>query len=176
MLKKEIKEKNMNFILIGMPGSGKSTVGVILAKMLSFDFIDSDLVIQKRAGMPLQQIINTKGNDYFSKLENDVNASLDVENTVIATGGSAIFCEGAMEHFRKIGKILYIKITCDEMQKRITNPTSRGIVLKDGQTLADMYKQRTPYYEKYADITFDWTRGTAGDAAEEIKKVIESYR
>lgn len=162
----------MNYILIGMPGSGKSIVGVILAKMLSYDFIDSDIVIQKEAGIPLQEIINTRGNEYFSSLENEVNASINVDNTVIATGGSAVFCEGAMEHFRKIGKIIYIKISCEEMKKRIKNPTTRGIVLHSGQTLADMYCERVPYYEKYADITYEWRGGGAGDAALDIKEML----
>ncbi len=163
---------NMNYILIGMPSSGKSIVGVILAKMLSYDFIDSDLVIQKAAGMPLQEIINKQGNAYFSSLENEINASLDVDHTVIATGGSTVFCEEAMEHFRKTGKIIYIKISCEEMNRRIKNPTTRGIVLHDGQTLSDMYRERVPYYEKYADITYEWRGGSAGDAAHDIKEML----
>lgn len=164
--------ENMNYILIGLPSSGKSIVGVILAKMLSYDFIDSDLVIQKAAGMPLQEIINTRGNAYFSNLENEVNSAIDVENTVISTGGSAVFCEEAMEHFRKTGKIIYIKISCEEMNQRIKNPATRGIVLHDGQTLSDMYRERVPYYEKYADITYEWRGGSAGDAAHDIKEAL----
>jgi shikimate kinase len=144
-----------NIVLIGMPGVGKSTIGVILAKILAYHFLDSDLVIQEREGKRLHQIISEVGTDGFLKIENDVNASLDVTRTVIATGGSAIYGEEAMEHLRKIGEVVYLKADFETIQKRLGNLEKRGVALKPGQTLKDLYEERTKLYEKYADVTVD---------------------
>lgn len=144
--------KKDNIILIGMPGSGKSTAGVVLAKFLGFDFIDSDLVIQDRYKLLLHELITKYGTDGFKNIEEEVNASLDCHRSVIAPGGSVIYGAKAMEHFKEIGTIVYLKLSYETVESRLGNLQARGVVLKDGQTLKDLYKERVPYFEKYADI------------------------
>ena len=144
-----------NIVLIGMPGVGKSTIGVILAKILAYHFLDSDLVIQEREGKRLHQIISEVGCDGFLKIENDVNASLNVERTIIATGGSAIYGKEAMEHLKEIGEVVYLKADYETIEKRLGNLEKRGVALKNGQTLKDLYEERTKLYELYADVTVD---------------------
>ena len=144
-----------NIILIGMPGVGKSTIGVILAKILAYHFLDSDLVIQEREGKRLHQIISEAGTDGFLKIENDVNASLDVKRTIIATGGSAVYGKEAMEHLKGIGEVVYLKADYSTIEKRLGNLEKRGVALKPGQTLKDLYDERTALYEKYADVIVD---------------------
>ena len=153
--KKEDYQMKSNIVLIGMPGVGKSTIGVILAKILGYHFLDSDLVIQEREKRLLHQIITEEGTEGFLKIENDVNASLDVERTIIATGGSAIYGKEAMEHLKEIGEIVYLKADYPTIRKRLGNLEKRGVALKNGQTLKDLYDERTALYEKYADITVD---------------------
>ena len=142
-----------NVILIGMPGSGKSTVGVVLAKKLGYRFIDSDLVIQEKYGKLLYQLIEERGEAGFLMLENEINASITAEGAVIATGGSAVYGKEAMRHFRVIGQIVYLKLPFEELEKRLGDLHERGVVLKKGYTLRDLYEERIPLYEKYADIT-----------------------
>ncbi len=149
-----------NIILIGMPGSGKSTVGVLLAKMLGMNFIDADLLIQQREGMKLYEILEQKGNAYFAKVEDEVNASIKTENTVIATGGSVVYGQKAMAHLKSIGTVVYLKVPLRELERRIKNFATRGIQMEPGQTLADLLDERAPLYEKYADCTV--TTGGAG--------------
>ena len=144
-----------NIVLIGMPGVGKSTIGVILAKILAYHFLDSDLVIQEREGRRLHQIISEEGTDGFLKIENDVNASLNVERTIIATGGSAIYGKEAMKHLKEIGEVVYLKADYETIEKRLGNLEKRGVALKSGQTLKDLYDERTKLYEMYADVTVD---------------------
>ena len=144
-----------NIVLIGMPGVGKSTIGVILAKILAYHFLDSDLVIQEREGKRLHQIISEAGTDGFLKIENDVNASLDVKRTIIATGGSAVYGKEAMEHLKGIGEVVYLKADYSTIEKRLGNLEKRGVALKPGQTLKDLYDERTALYEKYADVIVD---------------------
>lgn len=144
-----------NVTLIGMPGSGKSTIGVILAKALGYQFLDTDLVIQKQEKRKLSQIITQEGPERFKEIENRVNASVDVTETVIAPGGSVIYCEEAMKHLRSIGKVVYLKISLESLSKRLGNLRGRGVLLKEGQTLKDLYEERVPLYEKYADIVVD---------------------
>lgn len=146
---------NNNLVLIGMPGVGKSTIGVILAKIIGYHFLDSDLVIQERENRLLHQIISQEGTEGFLKIEDDVNASLDVERTVIATGGSVVYCEKAMEHLKEIGKVVYLKADYPTIEKRLGNLEKRGVALKPGQTLEDLYLERVKLYEKYADVTVD---------------------
>ncbi|MFA6364692.1 shikimate kinase [Methanoregula sp.] len=148
------KNPMKNIILIGMPGAGKSTVGVILAKTLGRTFTDTDLVIQENSGRLLQVIIDTEGPDAFLKIEEKTILSLHGHNSVIATGGSVVFSEKAMEYL-KAGVVIYLKISFEEMVKRLNNITTRGIVLFSGESLRDMYDERVPLYEKYADITID---------------------
>ena len=162
-----------NIILIGMPGCGKSTVGVLLAKILGYAFIDSDLLIQAREGKKLYQIINENGEEYFKAVENVVNASINTKNTIIATGGSVVYCNEAMEHLKSIGTIVYIKITPEQLLKRINNIATRGVVIKKGETLLDLYRERSPLYEKYADITVESSDSDILNNAERIAQEIE---
>lgn len=144
-----------NIILIGMPSAGKSTIGVILAKTLGLSFVDSDIVIQENTGRLLQEIINEDGIQEFLKVEESNILSLQYENTLIATGGSVVYSPAAMNHLRKLGKVIYLKVSYAEILRRIDNISTRGIVLAEGQSLEDMYKERVSLYEQYADITVD---------------------
>ena len=144
-----------NVVLIGMPGVGKSTVGVILAKVLGYEFVDSDLLIQKAEKRLLREIIAQEGQAGFLKIVNSVNACIDMENSVLATGGSVVYCTEAMEHLKKIGTVVYLKLDYEILKKRLGNLRCRGVVLRKGQTLKDLYDERTPLYEKYADIVVD---------------------
>ena len=141
-----------NIILIGMPTSGKSTVGVILAKLLGMDFVDSDLIIQKKTGKKLAEIIQDEGLDGFMNIEENVCCEIDSQDTVIATGGSVVYSERAMEHFKSIGRIVYLKIDYDTLEERLHHTKQRGVVLRPGQTKKELYDERTVLYEKYADI------------------------
>lgn len=147
-------EKN-NIVLIGMPGVGKSTIGVILAKELGYQFVDSDLLIQKRERKLLRQIIAREGVDGFIAIENEVNASIRAENSVIATGGSVVYGKEAMEHLKKIGTVVYLKLNYKSLEKRLGNLKGRGVVLRPGQDLRALYEERTVLYERYADIVVD---------------------
>lgn len=141
-----------NIVLIGMPGVGKSTVGVILAKMIGYQFTDADLLIQKQEGKLLHEIIAEKGTDGFIEIEERVNASIEASYTIIATGGSVVYGKKAMEHLSRIGTVVYLKVPYDTLEKRLEDIKGRGVVLKEGQTLRTLYDERTPLYEKYADI------------------------
>jgi shikimate kinase len=141
-----------NIILIGMPGCGKSTLGVLLAKNLAYHFLDSDLLIQQKAGKKLQDILDQDGNEAFGKLENEVNLSLDIQNTVLATGGSAVYWEESMLHLKSIGLVVYLQVPYEELKSRITNMDSRGIVIPEGKTFRDIYEERNILYLKYADL------------------------
>ena len=142
-----------NIVLIGMPAVGKSTVGVVVAKRLGYEFVDTDLLIQKQEKRLLKEIIAQEGNDGFLAIENQVNRDLDVENAVIAPGGSVVYCEEAMEHYKKTGTVVYLKVPYETIDRRIQNAKSRGVVLKEGQTLKDLYEERVCLFEKYADYT-----------------------
>ena len=142
-----------NLIFIGMPAVGKSTVGIVVAKRLGMRFVDTDLLIQEREGKLLREIIAEKGEDGFLEIENEVNASVNAKNSVISPGGSVIYCKEAMKHYKKIGTIVYLKASYQTIKRRIKNPKKRGVVLKEGQSLRDLYNERVPYFEKYADIT-----------------------
>ena len=148
-----------NVVLIGMPGSGKSTVGVLLAKALGYDFLDIDLVIQHREGELLQHILDTRGTAAFLEAEEAAVRSVQCERTVVAPGGSAICRPGAAEHLRSLGPVVYLKVSLDNLHKRIQNMSSRGIAMEPGQTLADVMAYRTPLYEKYADIVVECRDG-----------------
>ncbi len=147
--------KNDNIILIGMPGSGKSSIGVILAKKIGMNFTDVDLVIQEHEGELLQKTVDRLGADAFIELEADIVCSLNMKNNVIAPGGSAVLCPRGAEHLKKLGKIVYLKISLECLKTHLKSLSSRGIAMKPGQTLDDIYAYRTPIYEKYADITVD---------------------
>ena len=157
-----------NVILIGMPGCGKSTVGVLLAKLVGFSFIDTDLLIQQYTNKKLYKIIEEDGIEYFKKVENEINSNIQTTKTVIATGGSVVYGKDAMEHLKKIGKIVYLKVDYDELLKRIDNFSTRGIVIENGKTFKDLYVEREVLYEKYADITIQCN---SEDLAENAKFV-----
>jgi shikimate kinase len=156
-----------------MPASGKSTVGVILAKVIGYDFIDSDILIQREEGMRLAEIIEEKGIDGFIEVENRVNASLQASRSVIATGGSAVYGEEAMMHLREIGAIIYLQVDFDVIQRRLRNIRQRGVVLRKGQTLRDLYEERCELYEKYADLI---VREGSGEIEEVVARIIRTVR
>lgn len=159
-----------NVILIGMPGAGKSTVGVVLAKKLGYSFMDSDLIIQKQTGKLLHQLIEERGEAGFLVLENEINAALNPEHCVIATGGSAIYGQEAMEHLKKTGSVVYLRLPFEELEDRLGDLHQRGVVLKEGFTLLDLYKERIPLYEKYADFTIDCDQKRIREIVEEISR------
>lgn len=143
----------MSIILIGMPGVGKSTIGVILAKELGYDFIDADLIIQRREGRLLSRILEEDGIDGFLQIENRICLELaEREDAVIATGGSAVYGRQAMESFRKKGTVLYLELSLEHLRKRLRDLKGRGVVVREGQSLEDIYRERLPLYEKYADL------------------------
>lgn len=160
-----------NVILIGMPGSGKSTIGVVLAKVLGYEFIDTDILIQKLEGKKLSKIIEEKGIEGFVSLENRVLSEIKAKRHVIATGGSAVYGKEAMEHLKSIGKIVYLKIGYKELCKRLGDLKARGVVLKEGQTFSELYKERIPLYELYADFTIDEKNKYIREIVDEIEKL-----
>lgn len=162
-----------NVILIGMPGSGKSTIGLVLAKLLCYQFVDMDIVIQEQEKRLLREIIADEGNDGFMEIENRVNAEYNAEYTVIAPGGSVIYGREAMEHLKEIGTIVYLKLSYKSLEERLGDLRARGVVLKDGYTLRDLYNERTPLYEKYADIIMDEGNMDLINTVESIKASLE---
>ena len=144
-----------NIILIGMSGVGKSTLGKLLAKKLNMNFLDTDSLIQSSQNMKLQEILNKNGIDYFMKIEKSILCKINVENTIIATGGSAVYYESAMKHLKKNGIIVYLYVPYDELFSRLSNIEKRGIVMEAGSTFKDVYDSRLKLYEKYSDLTID---------------------
>ena len=165
--------KKENIVLIGMPGVGKSTIGVVLAKVLGYEFIDADLLIQKAEGKLLREIIEEKGTDGFIEVENRVNSQIRTTHSVISTGGSVVYGKEAMEHLGSIGTIVYLKQNLRVLQRRLRNLKGRGVVLKEGQTLVDLYKERTVLYEKYADITVDQYKQSIEQTLKAVRKALE---
>ena len=157
-----------NIILIGMPGVGKSTVGVVLAKMIGYKFLDSDLLIQDRENLLLHELIDKYGLERFNQIESEVNASIVAEDTVIATGGSAIYGTEAMMHLKSIGTIVYLKLPYEEIVKRLGDINDRGISIRPGETLASLYEKRIPLYERYADVTIDCENLTIPEIVKKI--------
>ena len=162
-----------NLILTGMPACGKSTLGVVLAKTLGMKFVDTDLLIQEVQNCKLQEIIDERGMQEFLRIEEKVLSEIEAENSIISTGGSAVYSDKAMKHLGSIGDVVYIKLSLDEIERRLNNIKTRGIAMKPGETLADLYNMRVPLYEKYADITIE----TQGMGIEEsIEVLIEKLK
>jgi len=151
-----------------MPASGKSTVGVILAKIIGYQFMDSDLVIQEQEGKKLHEIITESGVDGFIALEEQINSKIEAEHTVIATGGSVIYGKLAMEHFRRMGTIVYLQVGYEELMARLHNISQRGVVVRQGQTMEDLYRERTALYDQYADIVIHEKSDTPEQVIAEI--------
>ncbi len=164
-----------NIVLIGMPGAGKSTVGVVLAKVVGYKFVDSDLVIQEQQDKLLHELITEYGMDGFLEIENRTNASLDMTKAVIATGGSVIYGKEAMEHLREIGLVVYLKLSLESIADRLGDLKKRGVALKDGWGLKELYEERVPLYEKYADVIIDCEEKAIREITEEIAELCEEY-
>ena len=161
-----------NIVLIGMPGCGKSTVGVLLAKALQMDFAETDIVLQQQQGKKLQEIIDQVGNDAFLKMEEDCVRGLECDQTVVATGGSVVYGKKAMRHLHHNGLIVYIQLPYKEIEKRLSNLATRGVTLREGQTLRDLYDERIPLYEAEADIVFDASHEEIEQTTRELADVI----
>lgn len=164
-----------NIVLIGMPGAGKSTLGIVLAKITNHDFVDADLVIQNQTDRTLQKIIDALGPEGFIEVENQILCDLKAENSIISTGGSAIYSEEAMNHLSEIGTVVYLQISYESMVDRLADLRERGVVLKGGigMSLRELYDERKPLYEKYADITVDVNDLSITAAARKVADAIE---
>lgn len=171
MYRKDLQVRNI--VLIGMPSAGKSTVGVIIAKNLGMNFIDTDVLIQTRQGRLLQEILDTEGTESFLEIEEEAILSMDCSNTVIATGGSVVYSRKAMEHLKQNGLVIYLHIAMETVYTRLRNLKTRGVVLSKGQTLEDIYRERVPFYEKYAGIKLDCSNNSIEDTLEDTLEAVK---
>ena len=160
--------KKTNITLIGMPASGKSSVGVVLAKRLGKKFVDTDIVIQEKYGKLLKELIEEHGDEGFREIEDEVNAGLDLDNSIISPGGSVVYGEKAMRHLKEISVIIYLELSYTAIKSRLGDLRERGITLKEGQSLKDLYLERVPLYEKYADITVNEMKKSLAKTIDEI--------
>lgn len=163
-----------NIVLIGMPGAGKSTLGVLLAKRMNRNFTDTDLLIQQAAGRKLQEIIDEDGLDAFNRLERDIICAFRTEETVIATGGSAVLDDAAAKHLKTLGPVIYLEVPKEELFPRLTNLSTRGIAMKPGETMEDVFAYREPIYKRWADATVDAHTGSAWDAVLRIEEAVKA--
>ncbi len=168
------KEGQSNIVLIGMPGAGKSTLGVVLAKKLGMDFVDVDLLIQNQAGDTLQNLIDERGAEGFIALENEVLKSINVSDTVIATGGSAIYSDEGIAHLRETGLVVYLRIGLGSLVGHLGNLEERGVVVRDGATLdiRALYDERVPLYERYADVVVDVDGLSISEAVRRLSETV----
>ena len=162
-----------NIIFIGMPAAGKSTIGVVAAKRLGYRFLDVDLLIQEKEKKLLHEIIKERGTEGFLEVEDRINAQVEAEHSIISPGGSVVYCKNAMEHYKKIGKIVYLQVSYDTIKKRIGDRHERGVALRDGQTLRELYEERRALFEKYADITICEDGLTLEETIGKVLKVLE---
>jgi len=156
-----------------MPGAGKSTIGVVLAKIMNYQFTDSDLLIQKQEGEILQDLIEEKGIEGFLAIENQVNRDIETDRTVISTGGSAVYCREAMMKLKEKGIVVYLQLSYDSINCRLGSLRRRGVVLRKGATLMDLYRERIPLYERYADIIVNIDGLDISEAIREVKVAID---
>ena len=170
-----MSEKN-NIVLIGMPGAGKSTLGIVLAKIVGYDFIDADLVIQNQCDKTLQKLLDACGPEGFISVENQVLSDLKAERSVIATGGSAVYSDEAMKHLSEIGHVVYLQISYDELKSRLSDLQERGVVLKNGvgMSLHELFDERKPLYEKYAEVTVNVDDLTITAAARKVASALKT--
>lgn len=159
-----------NVVLIGMPGAGKSTIGVVLAKNMGISFLDADLLIQEQEGKKLHELIEMHGMEGFLEIEGRVNASLSPKAAVIATGGSAVYSAQAMEHLRSIAMVCYLKLSYESIEERLGDLAERGVVLREGETLRELYDERVPLYEKYANLTVECENKNIREIVMELAK------
>ena len=169
-IREDVMAEKNNIVLIGMPGAGKSTLGIVLAKIVNKDFIDADIVIQNQCDKTLQKIIDACGPEGFIEVENQILSDLKAENSIIATGGSAIYSDEAMAHLTEIGTVVYLKISYDQLVSRLSDLQARGVVLKGGigMSLRELFDERRPLYEKFAEITVDVNDLTITAAARKV--------
>jgi shikimate kinase len=168
---KIMPDKKSNIVLIGMPASGKSTLGVQLAKWLSMGFIDTDLLVQARAGVSMQTFQDASGMQAYQTLECDTVKSVVCENCVIATGGSAVYCEGAMSHLKGMAKIIFLDVPIDEIKRRIGDISERGVVIQPGMSLEDLHHERRPLYLRNADFVLDCRGKSSEQLLTEIRSI-----
>jgi shikimate kinase len=157
-----------SLILIGMPGSGKSTLGILLAKMLAKDFVDTDLLIQLQHSKTLQEIVDHQGYLALRDIEEQVLLNTHYPNHIVATGGSAVYSEKAMEHLRHFGQLVFLDVSLEELRARVKNFDTRGLARKPNQSLVELYNERRTLYQQYANITID----CSGKSQEEILELI----
>ncbi len=164
-----------NFIMIGMPGSGKSTLGRILAEEIGYDFIDTDDLIMEHYKRPLKELIDELGVEGFIKAEGKILETVNVNNTIIATGGSAIYSKGGMDHLEDIGKVVYLCYTLEDIEMRVGNLITRGVVCRNCKTLNELFEQRRPYYERYADIIVHLEHASVAKSIQKLKNAVLDY-
>ncbi|MDD3238875.1 MAG: shikimate kinase [Lachnospira sp.] len=162
-----------NIVLIGMPGCGKSTVGVVLAKKLGYRFIDSDLLIQEKYDKTLEELIEEHGDAGFIQIENDVNAAIDADKTIIATGGSVVYGDAAMTHLKSIGTVIYLEVSEEELENRLGSLKERGVVSNGKTTVKEIFEDRKRLYRKYADITFRQDGEMLRETVEQLYAVLK---
>ncbi len=162
----------MNVILIGMPGCGKSTIGVVLAKTLRYGFVDGDLLIQQKTGKRLQEIIDFEGLQRFYEIEDEVLMGIDCRDSVVAPGGSAVYYPDGMAHLKELGVVVYIQLSCQHVKERLGDLATRGVAGAKDKSVEALYAERTPLYEKYADFIVNCDEGTLAENAEKIARTI----
>ena len=165
-----------NVVLIGMPGAGKSTLGVVLAKIIGYDFIDADLVIQNQCDKTSQMIIDACGPEGFIEVENNILSDIDADRSIISTGGSAVYSDAAMKHLTEIGTVVYLKISYSQLVHRLSDLRERGVVMKNGigMSLRELFDERLPLYERYAEITVDVDDLTITAAARKVADALKA--